>query len=123
MDDDEYADLTDALADCESSSDGDSDSDTDSDSDSDTDSDSDGDYDNVGACEEYVDAVNSLFCWPSDYPYELDCSAYSGYPCDYTSYFDCLSDIYYCDGDTVMTDSDMTQTCSELASEIASTCY
>jgi hypothetical protein len=47
-----------------------------------------GSPDNVGACENYV---NSVECGSTDISQYVDCSAYAGYPCDISGYFDCLA--------------------------------
>ena len=42
--------------------------------------------------------------------------------CDMTDYFDCMLDVYACDGDTLTTDTDIMQTCGEIMSEYYTSC-
>ncbi|MCK9460970.1 MAG: hypothetical protein M0R80_15145 [Proteobacteria bacterium] len=80
----------------------------------------DNNFDNVGACQDAEDAINALPCL--DTPVDYSCDNYDGMDCDYTDYFDCLSDVYYCDGDTLSYDADQLQECTDIADEISSSC-
>jgi hypothetical protein len=77
-------------------------------------------YDNVGACQDLEDSMNALDCLTTDFDYS--CDSYDGVDCDYTDYFDCMADVYSCDGDTLVYDTDDIQTCTDIADEISSTC-
>jgi len=48
--------------------------------------------DNVGACEDYVAAVNC-----GDIDVGIDCSIYKDLDCDISDYFDCLTDNLTCE--------------------------
>ncbi|HUT78024.1 MAG TPA: hypothetical protein VM285_10080 [Polyangia bacterium] len=77
--------------------------------------------DNVAACQELEDSMNALECLAVDFDYS--CDAYSEYTaCDYAEYFDCLADVYSCDGDTLVTDMDKLTECGDIATDIAGTC-
>jgi hypothetical protein len=107
--DSECDDEADDYYDCWSSSDGDSDIDGDSDMDIDTDGDSDGDtdydYENMAACQDAEDEVNSLSCY-SEYPADWYCENYTGYPCYLSDFFDCYASCHYCDADYPAFDSE-----------------
>jgi hypothetical protein len=68
--------------------------------------------DNVGACEDWLDAVE---CGDYDYSTVVDCSTYEDYDCDVSAYFDCLTDNTVCDESTGVPDtSGWTACASEL---------
>jgi hypothetical protein len=78
--------------------------------------------DNVAACQEAEDALNELTCLTVDF--NFSCDSYDGTTCDYAEYFNCLADLYTCEGDPeVLTyDADQLQECADLSEEIAGSC-
>lgn len=76
--------------------------------------------DNVAACQELEDTMNELECLTVDFDYS--CDSYDGTTCDYAEYFNCLSDIYSCNGSVLEYDADALQECTDIGSDIAETC-
>jgi hypothetical protein len=78
--------------------------------------------DNVAACQNLQDTLNELECITADFDY--GCDAYDGTTCDYAEYFNCLADVYTCEGDpSVLTyDADVLQECTDIGTEIGGSC-
>ncbi len=55
------------------------------------------DFDNVQACEDWLDSMN---CGEFDFSKTADCVHFEENPCDLTDYFDCLFDNMVCDEKT-----------------------
>ncbi len=72
-----------------------------------------GGYDNVQACEDWLDTVS---CGEYDFSASVDCSVYEDYPCDISDYFECLTDNTACGKETGMSDMSGWSACSHLAS-------
>ncbi len=70
-------------------------------------------YDNVQACEDWLDAVS---CGEYDFSTSVDCSVYEYTECDITDYFECLVDNTVCDEKTGVPDMSGWGACTEYAS-------
>ena len=71
-------------------------------------------YDNVAACEAWLE---SMECGDQDFDGLVDCSiyAYENYPCNVADYFDCLAEEGECDEDLGIYDSSGWTDCVDLA--------
>ncbi len=70
-----------------------------------------GGYDNVQACEDWLDAVS---CGEYDFADSVDCSDYADYDCDLAPYFQCLLENSYCDEKTGVLDMEDWSKCNHL---------
>jgi hypothetical protein len=85
------------------------------------DDDDDDSFDNVASCQNAEDAMNELECLAAEF--DFSCDAYSNYTaCDYSEYFDCIAEVYSCDGDVLDVDMDKLDECTAAAEEIQGTC-
>lgn len=69
--------------------------------------------DNVGACEDWVAAMQ---CGEYDYSTVVDCTIYEETTCDISDYFDCLTENTTCDEATGIPDTTGWTSCYDLAS-------
>ena len=78
--------------------------------------------DNVTACQEMEDSMNELECLTVDFNYS--CDSYDGVTCDYAEYFNCLADLYTCEGDPAVLTWDQAQLdeCTAAYNELVDSC-
>lgn len=69
-------------------------------------------FDNVAACEDWLDAVS---CGSYDFSTAVDCNLYEETLCDIADYFDCLTDNTSCDDTLGIPDTTGWASCSNLA--------
>jgi hypothetical protein len=69
--------------------------------------------DNVGACEDWLAAMD---CGTTDFSSLVDCNAYANTTCDISDYFQCLTDGTTCDEATGVVDMTGWADCADLAS-------
>jgi hypothetical protein len=79
---------------CRNGGGGDGNSDDEGDDGDDGDDGNDGVFDNVAACEDWIDAAS---CGSFDFSTTVDCDLYAATLCDIADYFDCLTDNTFCD--------------------------
>ena len=68
-------------------------------------------FDNVAACEDWIDATDCSGVELSDF---VDCGGFAATQCDIASYFDCLTDNTDCSGDSPFDMSGWANCTSEL---------
>ena len=77
-------------------------------------------YDNTGACAAAEAALNTLDCFEGGF--DLGCDAFADQPCDYTTYFACISDMYYCEDGVLAVDQSVMDECMQIAEAISEVC-
>ncbi len=73
---------------------------------------SDCNFDNVQACQDWLDAYS---CGEYDFSDSVDCGLYSNYGCDVSDYFDCLTENTFCDEETGVPETSGWTNCTDYA--------
>ena len=72
-------------------------------------------YDNSEACYEVENAVNDLECYDIPQPVSFNCDAQDEAPCNTAVIWECMADVYYCDGDELVFDEALYYHCYDLS--------